>query len=76
MGPQVLLLKPNAGAHSCATMPSDHISARMVYGATMISYHFISSMTYLMWREEHLWNVSALQRVHLSNLIIKILRAK
>jgi hypothetical protein len=26
-------------------------------------------MTYVMWREEHRWNVSVLQRVHLYNLV-------
>jgi hypothetical protein len=39
---------------TCATMTLDRISATMMY---------------LMWREEHLWNASALQRVHLSNVV-------
>jgi hypothetical protein len=29
-----------------------------------------STMTYVLWCEEHLWNVSVLQRIHLSNLVI------
>jgi hypothetical protein len=29
-----------------------------------------TTMTYVMWREEYLWNVSILQRIHLSNLIL------
>jgi hypothetical protein len=28
-----------------------------------------ATMTYVMWHQEHLWNVSILQRVHLSNLV-------
>jgi hypothetical protein len=36
----------------CATMSLDHISA---------------TMTYVIWREAHNWNVSVLQRVHISN---------
>jgi hypothetical protein len=31
--------------------------------------HISATMTYVMNREEHLWNVSTLQRVHLSNLV-------
>jgi hypothetical protein len=31
--------------------------------------HIIVTMTYVMWREEHLLNVSILQRVHLSNVV-------
>jgi hypothetical protein len=27
---------------------------------------------YMMWRQEHLWNVSVLQRVHLSNLVTEV----
>jgi hypothetical protein len=38
----------------------------------MASDHISATMTYVMWREEHLWNVCALQRVHLSNLICTI----
>jgi hypothetical protein len=30
----------------------------------MTSYHS-ATMTYVIWREEHPWNVSVLQRVHL-----------
>jgi hypothetical protein len=26
-------------------------------------------MAYVIWREEHLWNMSVLQRVHLSKLV-------
>jgi hypothetical protein len=48
--------------HCCATMTLDHISARMTKGETMISDHIRTTMTYVMWREVHLWNVSVLQR--------------
>jgi hypothetical protein len=50
-------LKHSSGAmtsdHNCATMTSD----------------YSEKMTYVMLREENLWNVSALQRVHFSNLV-------
>jgi hypothetical protein len=38
----------------CVTMALDHINA---------------AMTYVMWHEEHLWNVSVLQRADLSTLV-------
>jgi hypothetical protein len=44
-----------AEGHFCATLTSDHIGA---------------TITYMMWCEEHLWNVSVLERVHLYNLVI------
>jgi hypothetical protein len=31
--------------------------------------HISATMTYMMWCEEHLWNVILLQRLHLSNLV-------
>jgi hypothetical protein len=40
--------------HCWATMALDYISTIMIY---------------VTWRQEHLWNVSVLQRVHLSNLL-------
>jgi hypothetical protein len=40
--------------HCCSTM-TDEISA---------------TMTYVMWFEEHLWDVSVLERVHISKLIL------
>jgi hypothetical protein len=40
--------------HCFVTVTSDHISA---------------TLTYVMWREERLWNVSVLQRVHLSSRV-------
>lgn len=59
--------------HCCATMTQDHVSARMVEGATFLldcirvwtpkgatltSYHISVTVTYMMCHEEHLWNVS------------------
>jgi hypothetical protein len=35
----------------------------------MVSGNKSATMTYVIWREEHLWNVSVLQGVHLSNLV-------
>jgi hypothetical protein len=32
-----------------------------------------ATLTSVMWREEHLWNVSALQRIHLSDHIMRSL---
>jgi hypothetical protein len=43
-------------------------SARVTKDATLTSHHNSGTATYMMWREEHLWNVSVLQRVHLSSL--------
>jgi hypothetical protein len=41
----------------------------MTQGA-MIDLGCISaSMAYVLWHEEHLWNVGVLQRAHLSNLV-------
>jgi hypothetical protein len=31
---------------------------------------YSASTTYMMWHEEHLWNVSLLQRVHLYNFVL------
>jgi hypothetical protein len=53
----------------------DHISATMVFDATVISNHLSATTTYVMWREEHLWDGSVLQRVHFSNLSTKFGRA-
>jgi hypothetical protein len=50
---------------TAGTMTSEHISARMTQDATMISDHISSTMIYVMWREEHLWNVSVLWRTPL-----------
>jgi hypothetical protein len=37
--------------------------------ATVTSGHISETMAYVMWREVHLWNVSVLRGVHLSNLV-------
>jgi hypothetical protein len=42
--------------HCCSTMNSDHFNARV---------------TYVMWYEECLWNVSVLQRLHLFSLVLR-----
>jgi hypothetical protein len=54
------------------------ISPRMAKDATMTLHkisatmnwdHITAKTTYVMWREEHLWNFGVLQRVRLSSLI-------
>jgi hypothetical protein len=50
-------------------MASDHFRARMTKGTTMALDRISATVTYMMWREEHLWNVSALQRLHISTLV-------
>jgi hypothetical protein len=37
---------------------------------TISREHISSTTTYVMWREERLWNVGVLQRVRLSNLVL------
>jgi hypothetical protein len=32
----------------------------------MASNHISTTTTYVMWREEHLWNICVLQRAHFS----------
>jgi hypothetical protein len=41
----------------------------MAEDARMTSDRISATTTYVMQREEHLWNVSVLQRVHLPNLV-------
>jgi hypothetical protein len=57
------------GTHCCATTTSDHISERITYGVRLTPDRISASMIYVMWREEHLWNVSVLQRVHIFILV-------
>jgi hypothetical protein len=61
------------GTRCCATMASGHINAKITKDATMIQDHISATITYVMWREENLRNVSVLQRVHLSNLVYIII---
>jgi hypothetical protein len=58
------------GRHCCATVARDQIRERITQDATMPSDHISVTTTYFRWREEHLRNVSVLQRVHLSRLIL------
>jgi hypothetical protein len=55
------------GYSTCMTW--DDISARITYDATMASVHISATMTHVMWREEHLWNISVLQGLHLPILV-------
>jgi hypothetical protein len=41
----------------------------MILDATLTWGRISAITTYLMWREEHPWNFSVRQRVHLSNLV-------
>jgi hypothetical protein len=42
----------------------------MAEDATVASDHISATTTYVVWGEERLWNVSVLQRAHLSSLVI------
>jgi hypothetical protein len=50
-------------------MTWDGISANMTKDATMTSAHISATATYVLWSEEHLWNISVLKKVHLLNLV-------
>jgi hypothetical protein len=50
-------------------MPLDTTDANVAFGIPLVS--MLMSMP-MMWCEEHLWNFSVLQRVHLSNLVYKL----
>jgi hypothetical protein len=50
------------------TMTCDHISVKWPKAQRWSTVTLIQ-VTYVMWQKEHLWNVSVLQRVHLSNLL-------
>jgi hypothetical protein len=52
---------------TCGTTAWDLISARMTYSATITLDNIGATRTYVMQREEHVWNVCVLQREHLSN---------
>jgi hypothetical protein len=52
---------PIVGTH-CATMTSDHISIRITFGVTMVSDNIGATMTFVMRREEHIWNVNVLSK--------------
>jgi hypothetical protein len=72
-------LEPNVGQHSdtrvfivqihCVTITWDHIFAKMTDNAMTTSDHIGATIAYVMCHEENFWNVSVLQRVHLSNLL-------
>jgi hypothetical protein len=64
--------------HIVATMTSDHIIATlpldtMVVFDTVVAFVIplvaLLSSAIMMWCEEHLWNLSVLQRVHLLSLV-------
>jgi hypothetical protein len=75
MGPRIALLQERpkviAGRHFSATVAWDHISARMTYGARMTLHHKSSKTTYVMWRQQYVWDVSVLRRV--SSLVLCII---
>jgi hypothetical protein len=59
--------------HILATITLDHITAAMTLGTIVALVALLCRLptsTPLMWREERLWNFSASERVHLSNLVI------
>jgi hypothetical protein len=61
--------------HIVATATWGHINATMIL-ETIVAF-VIRSVAPLMslpmiWYEEHLWNFSVLQRVHLSNLVMRL----
>jgi hypothetical protein len=49
-------------------MVTDHISVRMAQG-TMSSVNINTTVTYVMWREGHVWNVGGVQQVRLSSSV-------
>jgi hypothetical protein len=52
-----------------ATVTLYKTSARMTQDATMNRDHISARTTYLMWREEHLWDSGVLEKVPLSSLV-------
>jgi hypothetical protein len=52
-----------------ANMTLDHISEKMTSGATMALERITATMTCMMWPEKHLWNISVLRKVHISNVV-------
>jgi hypothetical protein len=52
-----------------ATMALDHIIAFDTIVAFFIPLFALLTSSPMMWYKEHLWNISALQRVHFSNLV-------
>jgi hypothetical protein len=71
---KILLCDSGPGQHLCnnnlrRTVTCGNISARMTSDVTMTSDHISATTTYVIWREEHLWNTCVLQRVHPSNLL-------
>jgi hypothetical protein len=64
---------PKVIVQSCATMVWNHISARMTKYARVTMDNISTTVTYILWHEEHLWNVSILQRVHLSSFFLYLL---
>jgi hypothetical protein len=53
-------------------MAWDNICATMTQEATMVSVRISAITTYVTWCEEHLWNVSVHQTVHLSDLVFSV----
>jgi hypothetical protein len=53
-----------------ATMTMYSFSARMTWDATMNRDYISAKTTYVMWREESLWDVGVLQSIYLSNSVI------
>jgi hypothetical protein len=53
-------------------MSCDYKSARMTSDTTMTLDRISATTTYVMWCEEHLCNVGALQRVDISNLVTRV----
>jgi hypothetical protein len=66
---EVPLLEPTVVKHCCTSMTGDRIRSRMTLGATVTSGRISATTTYVMWRQEYLWNVSVVQRVRLPNLV-------
>jgi hypothetical protein len=54
-----------------ATVALYKIGARMTWDATMTPDHISARTTYVMLREDQLWNFGVLQRVRLSSLVMQ-----
>jgi hypothetical protein len=55
--------------HIIETVALDFIVAFDIIVVFVIPLVALLSSSPVMWREEHLWNISVLQRVHLSDLV-------
>jgi uncharacterized membrane protein len=63
------IVAPVASNHIVATVTLANIVAFDIFVAFVISLVALLTSSPVMWLKERLWNVSVLQRVHLSSLV-------